>query len=265
MFGQLLVEFLFRLTFGIATAMALTPSRLVTSGFFRVHLWVLLGLQTLAALAAYSAARPLAGKAAHDMPHQLFTLAVLAAVLSYLGSIIWMYEERRLGKLVIWGIAAACLVAGWWSGVGSSAHQGWRMADFATGGILLGFVTTAMLLGHWYLNTPTMKLEPLRRLLLCLGGAIVIRMIVSGSGAWLQATTHLETAATMPASTWSLFLILRWSAGLISVAGLTWLTWQTLKIPNTQSATGILYAAVILTLIGELTSQLLSAESTFPV
>jgi hypothetical protein len=46
---------------------------------------------------------------------------------------------------------------------------------------------------------------------------------------------------------------------------LTWLTWQTLKIPNTQSATGILYAAVVLAFIGELTSQLLSAEARYPL
>ena len=43
------------------------------------------------------------------------------------------------------------------------------------------------------------------------------------------------------------------------------LTWQTLKIPNTQSATGILYVGVIVTFVGELTSQLLSRESLFPL
>ena len=36
------------------------------------------------------------------------------------------------------------------------------------------------------------------------------------------------------------------------------MSWQTLKIPNTQSATGILYVAVITTFLGELTAQLLS-------
>jgi len=51
LFGQILVEFLFRLTFGVAVAMGVTPSRQVTSGFYRIHLWVLMGLQTLAVLA----------------------------------------------------------------------------------------------------------------------------------------------------------------------------------------------------------------------
>jgi hypothetical protein len=44
-----------------------------------------------------------------------------------------------------------------------------------------------------------------------------------------------------------------------------WMAWETLRIPNTQSATGVLYAGVILAFIGELTAQLLSAGRLFPV
>jgi len=61
------------------------------------------------------------------------------------------------------------------------------------------------------------------------------------------------------------FIALRWLAGLIGVGALAVMTWQTLKIPNTQSATGILYVAVIGVFIGELTSQLLSAQASFPL
>jgi formate-dependent nitrite reductase membrane component NrfD len=43
------------------------------------------------------------------------------------------------------------------------------------------------------------------------------------------------------------------------------MVWETLKIPNTQSATGILYVAVIGTFVGELTGLLLSAESSYPL
>ena len=67
------------------------------------------------------------------------------------------------------------------------------------------------------------------------------------------------------AQVWWLFLSLRWLAGLVGTLGLAWLTWKTLEIPNTQSATGILYAAMILAFIGELTAQLLSAEAVFPL
>ena len=62
-----------------------------------------------------------------------------------------------------------------------------------------------------------------------------------------------------------MFLALRWLAGILGVLIMAIMTWQTLKIPNTQSATGILYAGVILTFIGELVSQLLSAQATYPL
>jgi hypothetical protein len=121
-----------------------------------------------------------------------------------------------------------------------------------------------MLLGHWYLNTPTMKLEPLRRLIVLLGVAVCSRAAVVSGGLWLEVTRQLaQSDASL--TTFALFVALRWLAGIISVLGLAWLTWQTLKIPNTQSATGILYAAIILAFIGELTSQLLSAEALYPI
>ena len=41
--------------------MAVTPSKHVSSGFYRLHLWVLMGPNTLAALAVYSQSESLAG------------------------------------------------------------------------------------------------------------------------------------------------------------------------------------------------------------
>lgn len=262
MFGQILVEFLFRLTFGVATAMCLTPSVWVTSGFYRVHLWVLLGIQTLAALALYSA-KPNATELA-NVNHAQFWLAIVAAVTSYVGAVIWMYERRLAGKLAI-AIVAACALAG--CALPAVAIAGkpiaLQLADRITGGLLLGLITTAMLLGHWYLNTPTMKLEPLKRLVVLLGAAIALRAAVCGAGAWLEVTAH-ATSGGLPQSWW-LFVLLRWLAGIAGVLVMALMTWQTLKIPNTQSATGIMYAGVILAFIGELTSQLLSAQARYPV
>jgi hypothetical protein len=60
-------------------------------------------------------------------------------------------------------------------------------------------------------------------------------------------------------------LALRWLAGLVAMACVIWMTWQTLKIPNTQSATGILYVGVIVSFLGELVALLLSQTSRFPV
>ena len=263
MFSQILVEFLFRLTFGVAAAMLVTPAKLVTSGFFRVHLWVLLGVQTLSAVALYSASST--ATPANWVGSGQFWLAVGAAAGSYAGAVIWMYERALAGKIAI-GLVAACALVGSWLPAWASADRPaiWQLLDKTSGGLVLGLVTTAMLLGQWYLNTPTMKLAPLKRLVILLAVAVVVRALVSGSGTIWEAG-RLMASAHGPATAWYMFVALRWLTGLCSVAVLAWLTWQTLKIPNTQSATGILYAGVIVAFIGELTSQLLSAEAVYPV
>jgi len=261
-FGHILVDFLFCLTFGVATAMALTSAQHVTSGFFRVHLWVLLGIQTLAVLALLAPSG--SGRHAWMLSGQ-FWLAVTAAVLSYVGAVVWMYEQRTLGKAAIVAIAACSLVALLLPLLVRLRYElVWQLAGRITSGWLLGFVVTAMLLGHWYLNTPTMKLAPLRRLIVLLAVAVVVRAIVCGAGFWLESGMH-EQAPLASWRRWLLFVSLHWLAGILGVGLLAGLTWQTLKIPNTQSATGILYAAVILAFIGELMAQLLSAATHYPV
>jgi hypothetical protein len=260
----ILVEFLFRLTFGVAVAMAVTPGRLVTSGFFRIHLWVLMGVNTFAALAVYSS-RDVGRYAGTNSWMVPLVLAIAAAVLSYVGAVIWMYERLVAGKIALWMVAACGLAASLWPYVHQPlATLTWAGVDRVSGGLLLGFVVTAMLLGHWYLNTPTMRLEPLQRLILLLAAAIVLRMAVSGLGLGFDVNRQLSSGHAI-AGSWWLFVGLRWLSGLVGTAVAAGMTWQTLKIPNTQSATGILYAGVIVAFIGELTAQLLSAESAFPL
>ena len=64
---------------------------------------------------------------------------------------------------------------------------------------------------------------------------------------------------------WGLKWLARWLSGLVGTAVLTTMSWYTLKIPNTQSATGILYVAVICVFLGELTSQILSGSASYPL
>jgi hypothetical protein len=273
---KLLVEFLFRLTFGIAVAMALTPARLVSSGFFRVHLWVLMGLQTLAALALWSAggqqanhlAAAKVGGAASGTGGVVVPLwlPVVAAASSYLGAVIWMYERSRAGKaaiVLVGGLALAGSVVSAWHTASGAGRLALHIADRATAGLLLGSVTAAMLLGHWYLNAPTMKLDPLKRLVKLVGLSVALRAAVCLAGwslLWQASPTFGPTGTGAV-----LLLSLRWLAGVVGVGMMAGLTWQTLKVPNTQSATGILYAGVILAFLGELTGQILSAQAPYPM
>jgi hypothetical protein len=242
----LLVQFLLRLTFGLAAGMALTSPRRVTSGYYRNHLYVTLGLAALAAL--LSQAEP------------AFWPAVLTAVLSYLGAVVWLYEKPAAGRvclllvslLGLWGALAAQTLP-------PTAPLLHRLAPVSSG-LLLGITMASMLLGHWYLNTPTMELKPLRRLILALGVAVTVQTILAAVGLGAELLNN----ETTPLS-WILFVLLRWTFGLVGVAAMAWMAWQTLKIPNTQSATGILYVAVIGTFVGETMALLLSTESLFPL
>ena len=260
---QILVEFLFRLTFGIAVSMGLTSSRLVTSGFFRIHLWVLMGICTFAVPAIYTT-RNLSSPDANGLWWWQLGMAVSAAVVSYVGAVIWMYEARPAGKIAIL-IVAALSLAGTLLPLAATSEGITLLAvlDRITGSLLLGSVTAAMLLGHWYLNTPSMKIGPLQRLIVFLAVAIIARMLLGGICAGLEGS-RLSAFGGLGTS-WLVFLSLRWLAGLVGTLGLAWMTWQTLKVPNTQSATGILYAAMILAFIGELTAQLMSVRGGYPL
>jgi hypothetical protein len=248
-----LTQFIFRLSFGLAVGMALTRPRQVTSGYYRNHLYVLLGLNVLATMIALGA-------------RDQFALAppLAAAILSYLGSALWLYEKPRAGRCAL-ALVAAVTLWGAWAATDSQRSAGTavsllRALDPVTGGLVLGLTMAAMFLGHWYLNTPTMALGPLRRLVVLMGAAICLRAGVSGTGLALAIAD-----SPWPATQQLLFISLRWLSGIIGALVLAVMAWKTLKIPNTQSATGILYVAVIATFLGELTSLLLSARSEYPL
>ena len=250
---SLLVQFLLRLVFGLALSMAITSPRQVTSGYFRNHLYVTLGLASLAALLSQSLAM------------LSFWPAIAAIVFSYLGSACWLYEKTRSGRFFLGLVCLSGLVGigftfAWNHEPLSSLTSVLMLLAPISSGLLLGFTMGAMLLGHWYLNSPTMELKPLRKLILAMGAAVSLQAILSVAGLWgeIIATEHLTLQ-------WILFVVLRWTFGLLGVGTMTWMAWQTLNIPNTQSATGILYVAVIGTFVGETMALLLSSESLYPL
>lgn len=249
---QILTEFSFRLAFGLALAMACTSPQLVTSGYFRVHSYVLLGLASLSSLVALSEPDRFA-----RWP------ALTSAAVSYAAAVAWLYEKWRAGRTLLIAVAALSLTGAWLAlpaaHVTTAAVTWLDALDTLSSGLLLGFAMAAMLLGHWYLNTPTMQLAPLKRLVLLLAAAVLLRAVVSLIG------LTLEVRAQGWPSEHLAFLALRWLAGIIGTAVVTAMTWQTLKIPNTQSATGILYVGVITTFLGELTAQLLSSRTLYPL
>ncbi len=240
---QLLVQFLLRLSFGMCAAMAVTPPRLVTSGYYRNNSYVVLGLSVLASLMTYGTLQ--------------FWPALAVAILSYAAAVCWLYEMPRQGVIALVLTALAALIGCWGDFSGGKILS---LLESASSGLVLGTTMAAMLLGHWYLNSPGMKIAPLQTLVRLMIVAIVVRAVLSAVGLGL----HWADAGS-PTSTQLSLLALRWLAGLVGAATAAIFSLKTLEIPNTQSATGILYVGVIGTFLGEMTAALLSAELSCPV
>ena len=238
---RLLVDFLCRFGWGMAAALAVTPALLVPAGFFRVNLLVVLGLASVAAFLARA-----------EVPGPAWMLAAGASVVAWLGSIAWFGERTRAG-MTLCRIAAVLLAA---ATVLVQPRSGAAAAGEALiSGLVVGLTVHAMLLGHWYLNAPGMSVDALRK------------MIDWALAAWgVQLVLCLATAAIDPSGlrlaggTATALLSLRWLAGLVGLPVLLVMSRKTLDIPNTQSATGILYVACLAAILGELTAQLLHAS-----
>ena len=238
----LLVDFLCRFGWGLAAALVCTPPRLVPAGFFRVNLLVVLGLATFAALLAGSV-----------MPGWFWPLPAAAAVAAWLGSVAW-YAERVRGGLFFCGVCAGLLAA---ATVLAGPVAFLPAATRLLSGLVVGLTVHAMLLGHWYLNAPGMRVDALRRMIdvaLAAWAAVLLAAVATVLWRGTPPWQGLEPTALA-------LLALRWLAGLVGLPALLVLSRKTLDIPNTQSATGILYVACLAAIVGELTAQLLAAAA----
>jgi len=241
----MLALFGLRLALGLVAALFLFPTRLVNPRFYRVQFLTALGLAATAATLLRA-----------DTASPLWLGLAASLVLCFTGSVLWSLDGAPGGRAVI-GLSAAALGAAVTMAaprVDGPSEPALTLAGEYTSAALLGTATTAMLMGHSYLIAPAMSLTPLLNLLGGLVGAILLRIVVAvlglcfWTGGHWRGTLNLETALWLP---------VRWAVGFVGPLVLTWMAWQAARIRSTQSATGILYVAVIFCFLGELTSQLL--------
>ncbi len=247
---SLLVDFLCRFGWGLSVALVLTPSSLVPAGFFRVNMLVVLGLATFAAL--------LCGQ---PLPAHTWLLPAAAAVTAWMASIVWFAERTRPGIVlcVITALLLAAATAVVQVAADGTLTRGWPHVGVALlSGLVTGLTVHAMLLGHWYLNAPGMRVDVLRRMIDIALAAWAVQLVVATAAALPAGAL---AAGTTGGPTTMALVSLRWLAGLAGLPVLLWLSRKTLEIPNTQSATGILYVACLAAILGELTAQLLSVAA----
>jgi hypothetical protein len=184
--------------------------------------------------------------------------AAMIAGAAYVGSVVWALERRHAGTLVafmVLGLAAMAVGRAAWD---AGTPRWLALASAFTTAVSLGGAVTGMLLGHWYLTAPTMSIAPLVRLTWCYLAAVIARLAASAVG---YAFAGDAVAGSLP---WT-WLVLRWLAGILAPLVLCGMTLQILRYRNTQAATGVLFAAVILSFIGEMSATLLLGELHRPL
>lgn len=258
----MIAEFSLLLTCGMSLMWCLMPRAQVTSGFFRIQMLIVMGLSMLAILTMGQ----LTANAGQRLSGTLLTTAriwlVIGLIFAYFGSIFWTLDRRSAGTwsmLVVMTAAMTSLVCsrGGLAEIATFAGGFHLLSSFATASVLGGAVT-GMLLGHWYLTAPTMSIDPLKTLCWCFAGAIVLRLAVSVTG-WM-----IEGQALHGGVQWTWFS-LRWLAGILGPLVISVMALRILRYRNTQAATGVLFAGVILTFIGEMSAALLYSELRVPL
>lgn len=192
-----------------------------------------------------------------DVQTGLSYSSILLAALAYSGSMAWTLERRQggaifgglialLSTILLVVMARSSVNLNLNSSVQIAMPEPWEYADTLTAAWLIGSATASMLIGHWYLTATGMKLDPFIHYNRVFIAACVLRIIVV-IGIYSQSDVDSS-------SNWSL-LTLRW-AGLVGPLIMAILTIQILKYRNTQSATGLLYAATTLVFMGEMAGNL---------
>lgn len=128
--------------------------------------------------------------------------------------------------------------------------------------LILGSVLGAMITGHWYLVQHNLSLTPLKRSTFIYVISVVLRMVAL----MLTAFLFWQGIESLFNVNMSGYLFMgRLVFGLVIPLIFGFMVWSSAKIRSTQSATGILYATIILVLVGETFSRFLFFMTGIPV
>lgn len=268
-------SFVLKLLVGIAMMWLLMPRKEVTDGFFRIQMLVALGLSVLLVLIV-SSGSPSADDQSRSKPgtdvlsaeivtrsesvDRIFcVLQTAAACVAYGGHIFWKLGRRTPGAISIYSIAVLSLLSQicFSLGHGITVDSILVLLSNLSSSTVLGATLTGMLLGHWYLTTPTMSIGPLSWFARALAVAAVLRLVMTGIAAARFGFASHDIVHV-------LWLTLRIVGGILIPFATSIVVTKILKYRNTQAATGVLFAALILVFMGEMAAALLERDLRIP-
>ncbi len=186
--------------------------------------------------------------------------AILAAFLVALVALLVGLQSQREGLAQLLSPAVALLgLASLWSAalVQAGPQLGGLGAPLAVlaGGLALGSALVGLSLGHWYLVSPSMSVEPLVQVNFLATAAIAAQVVLQPLLLLLPGVA--EGRLGLLFSDYALFLGVRWIFGLAVPVVVGMMTWRTARIRSLDSATGLLYIMVALVLTGEIVARTL--------
>lgn len=264
------------LAFGGMAAIAVPPFFKVERGFYKSSAAVYLGSATIAAvgfaLLAMRPPEPMAPGAAALWIASALWILFCAAVSVYLFTL-WtdlglLRARFYLASLTIGliGIVATALILKP-PAFGPLAVAGYALSAVFSSAVL-GLASGGMLFGHWYLIDPNLPVDYLRTIVRLLRMALVAELVVLLAVLALMGLMggHASTEAVRTLlDSDSMLLGMRLILGPVASITLAWMTWQTLKIPQTMAATGLLYIAVMSVLVGELMGRFILFRTALPL
>jgi hypothetical protein len=137
-----------------------------------------------------------------------------------------------------------------------------------TSSLALGLVSGAMMFGHWYLIDLGMDVEYLRSFIRLIAVALIADIIAMGLALAVLALFGGSDATSAIAELFGNHLTLwamRMVYGPVASLILTWMCWQTLKIPQTMAATGLLYIALMSVVVGEMLGRFILFRTALPL
>ncbi len=271
--------FVLKLSAGITLMWWLMPRREVTDGFFRIQMRLVLGLAVLAILllsqtgtwdlsaVVAESSTPADGPSQPTEPVEssaartwqwMQRAQIGLAVVAYVGSVFWALGRRLPGNICIHLMTVISCGSVLLHSLRVPCSCTWLqvLSDFSSAAVC-GSVLTAMLLGHWYLTTPTMSTRPLY----WFNGMIIV---AAGLRLVASATAVLTEGLALPGLTHWIWFSIRCIGSIAVPLIVSIAVWRVLRYRNTQSATGILFAGLILVLMGEMSGALLERDLQIP-
>lgn len=180
---------------------------------------------------------------------------VAAGAFAYLlASIVnWPRSGLALFAAVIGLVAMVVLAV-----AGGSASGALFAVQLVLVALALGSVAAAMLLGHWYLVTPSLSPRPLRRMIW-----LAIAALVGQALAFAIAVLTVPGSALSGPMGWLTWL--RLLAGILLPIGIGALAILATRAASLQASTGLLYIALALVLAGSIAGSSITFLTGVPV